>query len=130
MKQTIFSPSSVVPSPVERTGGLHPAAQLRRFEEREMTAACPAPVVFPERIPSARPDSAPSPSLPDLEPAFTPDDDEAGLPPATPARANPNVQNHATPPQTPRNAPCPCGSREKFKRCCGKSAPPVLSRAA
>ena len=25
----------------------------------------------------------------------------------------------------PRNADCPCGSREKFKRCCGKNAPPV-----
>jgi len=27
---------------------------------------------------------------------------------------------------TPRNAPCPCGSGEKHKRCCGKNAPPVL----
>lgn len=26
----------------------------------------------------------------------------------------------------PRNAPCPCGSGEKHKRCCGKNAPPVL----
>ena len=25
----------------------------------------------------------------------------------------------------PRNADCPCGSREKFTRCCGKDAPPV-----
>jgi hypothetical protein len=33
-------------------------------------------------------------------------------------------------PQTPRNAPCPCGSGEKFKRCCGRTAPPVLNRAA
>jgi hypothetical protein len=32
--------------------------------------------------------------------------------------------------QTPRNALCPCGSKLKFKRCCGKNAPPVLSRAA
>ena len=32
--------------------------------------------------------------------------------------------------QIPRSAPCPCGSREKYKRCCGKSAPPVLGRAA
>ncbi len=30
------------------------------------------------------------------------------------------------PPQPPRNAPCPCGSGKKFKRCCGQSAPPVL----
>lgn len=27
----------------------------------------------------------------------------------------------------PRNASCPCGSKLKFKRCCGKEAPPVLS---
>ncbi|MGD0580383.1 MAG: SEC-C metal-binding domain-containing protein [Bryobacteraceae bacterium] len=26
---------------------------------------------------------------------------------------------------TPRNAACPCGSKRKFKRCCGKEAPPV-----
>jgi uncharacterized protein YchJ len=28
-----------------------------------------------------------------------------------------------------RNAPCPCGSRDKFKRCCGRDAPPVLGNA-
>jgi len=39
-------------------------------------------------------------------------------------------QNDESAPQTPRNAPCPCGSKLKFKRCCGRSAPPVLSRAA
>ena len=33
-------------------------------------------------------------------------------------------------PPTPRNAPCRCGSGEKYKRCCGKNAPPVLSHAA
>ncbi len=27
----------------------------------------------------------------------------------------------------PRNAPCPCKSGEKYKRCCGKEAPPVLN---
>ncbi|MFN7939378.1 MAG: SEC-C metal-binding domain-containing protein [Bryobacteraceae bacterium] len=32
--------------------------------------------------------------------------------------------------QTPRNAMCPCGSKLKYKRCCGKNAPPVLGRAA
>ncbi len=28
-----------------------------------------------------------------------------------------------------RNAPCPCGSKLKFKRCCGINAPPVLHAA-
>jgi SEC-C motif len=36
--------------------------------------------------------------------------------------------------QIVRNAPCSCGSRLKYKRCCGKSAPPVpgddLAKAA
>jgi uncharacterized protein YecA (UPF0149 family) len=31
---------------------------------------------------------------------------------------------------TARNAFCPCGSGAKFKRCCGKDAPPVLNQAA
>lgn len=26
-----------------------------------------------------------------------------------------------------RNEPCPCGSKKKFKRCCGKEAPPFLT---
>jgi len=31
--------------------------------------------------------------------------------------------------QIPRSAPCPCKSGEKYKRCCGKNAPPVLHAA-
>jgi uncharacterized protein YecA (UPF0149 family) len=33
-------------------------------------------------------------------------------------------------PSIPRSAPCPCKSGEKYKRCCGKNAPPVLSTQA
>jgi transposase-like protein len=34
----------------------------------------------------------------------------------------------ANPPAQPsRNGLCPCGSGKKYKRCCGQSAPPVLS---
>ena len=32
-------------------------------------------------------------------------------------------------PQTARNAACPCGSGDKYKRCCGTSAPPLLMAA-
>jgi hypothetical protein len=32
--------------------------------------------------------------------------------------------------EIPRNAPCPCGSGNKYKRCCGTNAPPVLSKVA
>jgi len=31
---------------------------------------------------------------------------------------------------TPRNAPCPCGSGEKHKRCCGRNAPAVPGESA
>lgn len=31
---------------------------------------------------------------------------------------------------TPRNAPCPCGSGLKHKRCCGHHALPVLNYGA
>jgi hypothetical protein len=31
---------------------------------------------------------------------------------------------------TPRNAPCPCGSKLKHKRCCGKNVPVTLCRTA
>lgn len=34
-----------------------------------------------------------------------------------------------TPPETARNAPCPCGSGLKYKRCCGEKAPPKLYAA-
>jgi hypothetical protein len=30
----------------------------------------------------------------------------------------------------PRSAPCPCKSGQKYKRCCGRNAPPVLSSKA
>jgi hypothetical protein len=39
-------------------------------------------------------------------------------------------QTQISAPPMPRNAQCPCGSGLKFKRCCGRGAPPVLSQAA
>jgi len=35
----------------------------------------------------------------------------------------------ANPGATPRNSLCPCGSGQKYKRCCGRNAPPVLHQA-
>ena len=61
---------------------------------------------------------------------------------ANPAAAAPvsTKQTHPAPapiaapippdPQTPRNALCPCQSGQKFKRCCGPNAPPLLHTAA
>lgn len=33
----------------------------------------------------------------------------------------------AAAPPISRSAPCPCGSGQKYKRCCGRNAPPVLN---
>jgi uncharacterized protein YecA (UPF0149 family) len=47
--------------------------------------------------------------------------------------ANSANQTQSQPAQTPaiaRSAPCPCRSGQKYKRCCGKNAPPVLTRRA
>jgi hypothetical protein len=35
-----------------------------------------------------------------------------------------------SPADIPRGAPCPCGSGQKYKRCCGRDAPGVINRAA
>jgi uncharacterized protein YecA (UPF0149 family) len=49
------------------------------------------------------------------------------------ASQNSAKQTQSQPEKTvliPRSAPCPCRSGEKYKRCCGKNAPPVLFGAA
>lgn len=49
-----------------------------------------------------------------------------------PPKLPPKLPNPSATPakMTGRNAPCPCKSGNKFKRCRGKNAPPVLNRAA
>jgi uncharacterized protein YchJ len=39
----------------------------------------------------------------------------------------PEITKQTQPIPQPRNSPCPCGSGQKHKRCCGRNAPPVLS---
>jgi len=49
------------------------------------------------------------------------------------AEQNSAKQTQSEPAKTasiPRGAPCPCKSGEKYKRCCGKNAPPVLNTRA
>jgi hypothetical protein len=46
------------------------------------------------------------------------------------ARAKQTQSASAENPNIPRSAPCPCNSGQKYKRCCGLNAPPVLSQAA
>jgi hypothetical protein len=57
---------------------------------------------------------------PTAEPAKTPETKQTQSEPAA------SQITQTAPAQTPRNAPCPCGSNEKYKRCCGKNAPAVL----
>ena len=40
---------------------------------------------------------------------------------------NPAAPTATSTAPTPRNAPCPCGSGTKYKRCCGTGAPPQLN---
>jgi hypothetical protein len=48
----------------------------------------------------------------------------------TPTDFTKRTQNPPPPaPETARNAPCPCGSGQKHKRCCGENAPPHLYAA-
>lgn len=43
--------------------------------------------------------------------------------------ANAVEQARAPSPPVARNAPCPCGSRKKYKLCCGHDAPPLMQAA-
>jgi AcrR family transcriptional regulator len=48
---------------------------------------------------------------------------------ASPVGPVPDVPELPTP-QIARNAPCPCGSGDKYKRCCGVGSPGKINRAA
>ncbi|HVW85010.1 MAG TPA: SEC-C metal-binding domain-containing protein [Bryobacteraceae bacterium] len=84
---------------------------------QQATAAFNRNLVQLNRLKAERSSPAPEPAKPAT----------AASAPVPVATAN-RTRTPAT--DCPRNAPCPCGSREKYKRCCGRNAPPVLSRAA
>lgn len=63
------------------------------------------------------------------------DEAAAAQPAPKPAAEAPAPQPHLTKlntktESTPRNAPCPCGSGQKFKRCCGRAAAPAINTRA
>ena len=100
---------------------------LRRFEAG-LSAPFQRPI-GPSQI--ARTPNTPENTTnePNFAPAHTPN--TTNEPNFTPASAqNRTNEPNSVPPATPRNAPCPCGSGQKFKRCCGRNAPPVLFPAA
>ncbi|MCC7017903.1 MAG: SEC-C domain-containing protein, partial [Rhodospirillales bacterium] len=43
--------------------------------------------------------------------------------PASALAQNGTNEPNSAAPHTPRNAPCPCGSGQKYTRCCGRNAP-------
>ena len=50
------------------------------------------------------------------------------LPPEPQSEPEPETTGPEQPRQIARNAPCPCNSGQKFKRCCGRAAPPLPLR--
>jgi hypothetical protein len=60
---------------------------------------------------------------PDQQPAAAPPPEHDWLR-SVKTPAHPDIPRN----DIPRNAPCPCNSGEKYKRCCGPAAPPVLNR--
>jgi len=68
-----------------------------------------------------------SPGNPDPQPSR---DSEGAVPPVGQALSPGNQSPVPDPrPLVPRNAPCPCQSGLKYKRCCGTAAPPVLTNS-
>jgi hypothetical protein len=64
-----------------------------------------------------------------IEDCFAPLPDFTKSPEFTKRTQNPPPSARETAPETARNALCPCGSGQKFKRCCGENAPPHLYAA-
>jgi hypothetical protein len=63
---------------------------------------------------------------------FAPLPSEAAIPEVKATASNVQTAQAQQPAKTQiaRNAPCPCNSGQKWKRCCGRVAPPALRRAA
>lgn len=99
-------------------------ALFHRYEtqfRRQFDKALDQLLKLRQHRPAEQPQPQPQPQ------AAIPNEPTPPLPPAE----QPKLQNEPKPlPQIPRGAPCPCKSGEKFKRCCGKNAPPVLSHRA
>ena len=131
MKKAIFAPLPPgSPSPVAPTEGQNAAAQLRELSAQAATRA--AVVRGSERDQLASTVQNPAANTvtdPNVARALL---RAASTLVSTPVVPDPNklASNVQNTPAIPRSAPCPCGSGVKFKRCCGKNAPPVLSQAA
>mgnify|MGYP005852298929 CR=1 FL=1 len=98
---------------------LQTLTRLQSERAQSNPAQPPSRLARVHALTAKRTQTAPLPATAISAPAESTPEDPAPAEPASSAQ-----------PETPRNAPCPCGSGEKFKRCCGKSAPPVLNHKA
>jgi hypothetical protein len=110
---------------------LRATAELRRLQtERQLRVECLDPGFDSARLGGLA-------SIKDLQSALAVTrrvnlaDTEAQIIRATmlPATMRPTKRTQSAASQTPRSAPCPCNSGQKYKRCCGKGAPAVLRQA-
>ncbi len=103
-----------------------------------------------DQKPTPKPTSAPSAGLPNMDALMALADHQLAqqyrehgmssfcnpvgqvpdLPSSPTSFCNPNPTQPAVPRNIPRNAPCPCRSGAKYKKCCGNPAAPVLKKAA
>ncbi|WP_321475072.1 SEC-C domain-containing protein [uncultured Paludibaculum sp.] len=102
-------------------GWMRTREKLSIHKAREIRSQFEASLVTPTKWtdePNARPES----------PAITPR--QPGLEAKSQSRRpEPPSSIPPAPAAIPRSAPCPCGSGEKYKRCCGRNAPAVLAHA-
>ncbi len=90
----------------------------RRLNEIDIIATAPNPCPTP----------VPAPTKPELA-SFCKKPVQPELASFCEKPQQPESASNCKTPQTPRNALCHCNSGLKFKRCCGKNAPPVLHAA-
>jgi hypothetical protein len=124
LNQTIRTQSTSANPSRDREGGVS-AAQV------PLPVSPVAPVVF-----AAGEAKASKPISPLPTPKIRTQSVGPTLSPGNPSRAGASVPPppfgaaSAASAPTPRNAPCPCHSGVKYKRCCGVGAPPVLTNSA
>jgi hypothetical protein len=88
--------------------------ELRRLQAEHLEPAMPIPALLMQKLEEQRRRFA---------------EDAARHNSAKQTQSEP-APSQAKPALIPRCAPCPCKSGQKYKRCCGRNAPPVLFKAA
>ncbi|WP_321472293.1 SEC-C domain-containing protein [uncultured Paludibaculum sp.] len=101
-------------------GWMQTKEKLSRHRAREISSQFEASLILPKR--TDEPNSGHKPTVVVPEPTIEANAQTSSVRP---------VKAMAPEPQAiPRSAPCPCGSGEKYKRCCGRNAPAVLDHSS